>query len=132
LNWNISGTIIGPTGGGGSAANQLNSPLDLAFDSANSLYITDRINNRVQKFLNGTSSGITVAGWANGTYGLSPTQLYYPKALVIDSNDNIFIADVYNHRVQMWNKSSSYGTTVAGNGKQINKIYHKLTKILLY
>jgi len=117
LCWNSTGTVIGPTGGGGAAANQLNYPLDLAFDSQNSLYITDSRNNRVQKFLNGSSSGMTVAGSANGTNGSSPTQFYNPKGIAIDTNDNIFIADYYNNRVQMWNESSSYGTTVAGNGK---------------
>ncbi len=106
------------TGVAGNAANQLNSPLGLAFDSSNSLYITDRLNNRVQNFLTSNSSGITVAGWANGTSGLTPSQLYYPKGIAIDANDNIFIADVYNQRVQMWNNSASAGVTVAGNGER--------------
>jgi sugar lactone lactonase YvrE len=123
--WNSTGTIVGPTGGLGNGSNQLNSPLGLAFDSNNSLYITDKLNYRVQKFINGSSFGITVAGWANGTNGSSPSQFYYPKSIVIDSNNNMYITDVYNNRVQQWNQSASSGVTVAGNGKHINKLVAK-------
>jgi sugar lactone lactonase YvrE len=42
--------IVACTGGSGIGANQLNSPVDLAFDSNGSIYVSDHANNRIQKF----------------------------------------------------------------------------------
>jgi sugar lactone lactonase YvrE len=38
------------TGTAGTASTQLNGPQSLTFDSHGSLYVSDRSNNRVQKF----------------------------------------------------------------------------------
>ena len=43
--------IIGCTGVGGSASNQLSSPNSMAFDSYGNIFVVDSLNNRVQKFL---------------------------------------------------------------------------------
>ena len=44
------GTVIVGGNGRGSAPNQLVSPRALCFDSEHNLYVTDRLNNRVQRF----------------------------------------------------------------------------------
>ncbi|CAF4136506.1 unnamed protein product, partial [Rotaria sp. Silwood2] len=36
--------------------------------------------------------------------------------VIIDSNDNIYVTDTFNYRVQLWTSGSSSGTTVAGTG----------------
>ena len=43
--------IIGCTGTNGLAANQLNNPAGLSFDSHGNLFVSDYSNNRVQKFM---------------------------------------------------------------------------------
>ena len=43
--------VAGCTGTSGAAANQLTNPFGLAFDSYGNLYVTDSVNNRIQKFL---------------------------------------------------------------------------------
>ncbi len=43
--------VVGCTGNVGVANNQFNTPRDLKFDSQGNLYVTDELNNRVQKFM---------------------------------------------------------------------------------
>src|SRR4051812_10948433 len=83
--WNSTGTIIAGTGTSGLGANQLFNPYGLALDSQTSLYVVDRGNDRVQKYLSGTLSGSTVAGQASGTSGTGSTVLKQLGYLVVDS-----------------------------------------------
>ena len=48
--------IVGCTSVNGSAADQLNVPCSLSFDSYGNLFVTDKINARIQKFLLATNS----------------------------------------------------------------------------
>ena len=115
LRWNSTGTTVaGISGSPGSANNQLNGPSDLFLDYANNLYITDRYNHRIQKYLFGSSIGQRVAG--NVTGGSSSDKLSAPSRVLVDSNENLYIADVHNHRIQFWLKGANFGTTIAGTG----------------
>ena len=85
-------------------------------DYANNLYIADRYNHRIQKYLFGSSIGQTVAG--NVTSGSSSDKLSYPSRVLIDSNENLYIADTSNNRIQFWRKGANSGTTIVGTGKK--------------
>jgi trimeric autotransporter adhesin len=112
---------IGYSGDGGLAtAAELNHPTGVAVDSKGNLYIADTKNLRIRKV---TTAGIinTVAG--KGTSGYSgdggPATLALlaaPSKVTVDSAGNLYIADLYNHRIR---KVTAEGTisTVAGNGK---------------
>lgn len=118
----IAGTgTAGFSGDGGSAtAANLNRPLGLAVDATDSIYFADNANNRVRKI---DSSGVisTVAG--NGSAGnyyadggnAVQANLYSPTAVTVDTNGNLYIAVVSNHRVH---KVNTFGviSTLAGNG----------------
>ena len=113
--WNTTADTVAGTGTAGIAANQFKSPYDIVIDSNKSLYIVDKDNHRVQKWLQGASSGTTIAG----VTGISNTTLNYlsiPRALTIDPNNNVYIADTNNHRVVLWNVSSTSGVLIAGTG----------------
>jgi len=115
LRWNSTGiTVAGISGIPGSADNQLNVPYDIFLDYANNLYIADRGNHRIQKYLFGSSIGQRVAG--NVTGGSSSDKLSAPSRVLVDSNENLYIADVHNHRIQFWLKGANFGTTIAGTG----------------
>ena len=117
LRWNSSGiTIAGISGSPGPANNQLNTPYDIFLDYANNLYIADGENNRIQKYLFGSSIGQRVAG--NVTGGSSSDKLCFPQRVLIDSNENLYITDACNHRIQFWRKGADSGTTIAGTGKK--------------
>ncbi|CAF4687877.1 unnamed protein product, partial [Didymodactylos carnosus] len=65
-------------------------------------------------------TGITVAGQADGTYGDGSNQLHYPNSVFLDFNEDMYIVDQNNHRIQKWLKNAVSGTTVAGNGSDPN------------
>jgi len=96
----------------------LNSPTGLALDLSNPLHIGDYSANRVQKFLSGILNGSTVASQANGAKNRTPQTLSFPVGVFVDYNNNIYVADSGNVRIQLWSSGASSGTTIAGNGKR--------------
>ncbi|CAF4724004.1 unnamed protein product, partial [Rotaria sp. Silwood1] len=117
LQWNSTGiTIIGTTGYSGNTTSQLFLPWGLAFDWSNALYITDQKNNRVQKFLMGTSTGTTVSGHGNGTGSSTLNGLLGPLGIIVDENSNIYVSDNGNSRVMFWPSSVLSPSLFAGNG----------------
>ena len=114
-----TGTLIAgsPLGNQGSDSQSLNYPYGLALDEPQSfLYVADRSNNRIQRFLLGGSGiGVTVAG-GNGP-GVGPNQLNGPTEIYLSKlNGSLYIADSYNNRVQRCSMSNSSScVTVAGS-----------------
>jgi hypothetical protein len=104
----------------GTAANQLSSPMGLALDSSNTLYIGDLNNSRVQKWPMGAWTGITVAGQASGASNSTANSLNQVGGIVIDSNDGVYVSDIFNCRIQYWPNGASSGTNVAGTGKNFD------------
>jgi uncharacterized protein (TIGR03437 family) len=103
-------------GGAGTAA-QLYVPIGVAVDASGNLYIADFTNNRVRKVSGGTIS--TVAG--NGLSGYSGDggaatagQLNGPSDVAVDSNGNLYIADLNNNAIR--EVVGGKITTVAGTG----------------
>jgi sugar lactone lactonase YvrE len=113
-----AGVTVAGGNGSGNEAFQLDAPTGIAIDSAGNIYVSDWGNNRVQEFLAGSTSqsnGLTVAG-GNGP-GYATFQLNAPEGLFIDKNNNLYIADADNNRIQMFPPGSTSGTggiTVAG------------------
>jgi hypothetical protein len=100
----------------GNINGSLDQPFDVAVDYLNTLYIADYNNNRVQKYqMDGSFT--TAAGLANSIAGNSSSQLNHSSRVITNSNDDLFIADAGNNRVQFWSNGASVGTTVAGFGK---------------
>ena len=103
LRWNSTGiTLAGIGGSRGVASNQLDTPSDIALDSSNALYIADFNNHRIQKWMVGSSNGITIAGSANGTSGITLADLRGPTGVLLDSSNNLYVSDSNNNRVLFW------------------------------
>lgn len=109
-------TVAGVTGSSTNAATDASYPYDIALDSSNTLYVAERGNNRVQKWLQGATSGSTVAGQANGASGSSLNYFNRAGGVVVDSSGNLYVSDSFNYRVQFWANGSSSGTIIAGTG----------------
>ncbi len=79
-------------------------PTDVAWDSSGNIYITDGyINSRVAKY---DSRGDWVKSW--GTKGTAPGQFNLPHAIAIDSNDNIYVGDRSNRRIQVFDTDGKF------------------------
>lgn len=110
----------GYSGDGGSASiAQLNGPSAIVFDKTGNMYIADSTNHRVRKVdVNGVIT--TIAG--TGTDGYSgdggpavTAQLRCPKALALDSNGDLFIADLLSYCIRKVDARGKI-STVAGTG----------------
>ncbi|CAF1165353.1 unnamed protein product [Adineta steineri] len=116
--WNFTATTVAGSAAGtsGTAASQLNEPYVLEFDSSNALYISDMNNNRIQKWIIGSSNGTTVAGLASGASGSTSNTLNSPVGLALDSANNMYVSDKGNNRVMFWQSGASSGSLIAGTG----------------
>ncbi|CAF3967119.1 unnamed protein product [Adineta steineri] len=115
LRWNTSAiTLLGTTGIRENTSYQLSSPYGLVFDLFGDLYIGDRNNNRVQKCNIRNLTCTTVAGEANAVSGTNMSDLNGPTYFYIDTNNNLYIADTLNQRIQLWNYGATYGKQIAG------------------
>jgi len=111
-----SGITVAGTGTSGNSASQLNNPAGIYLDDSENLYVSDRQNDRVQKWAPGATSGTTVAGQSDGTHGDGDDELYYPYGIFVDDNENVYVSDAGNNRVQKWAPGATSGATVAGDG----------------
>ena len=131
LRWNTTGiTVAGTTNVVGNASNQLYNPWGLALTYENTLYVADRYNNRVQKYLRGSLNGTTVAGQANSTTCSSYQCLSNPASIILDDNENLLISEESNHRVVLWKKDATIGELVAGTGTTFLFLMHKFIQYL--
>jgi sugar lactone lactonase YvrE len=117
-----NGITVAGGRGLGAEAYQLSYPDAVFVDVSGNLYVADYLNNRIQKFPPGsdsTTNGVTVAG-GNGL-GSNANQLNSPTGIFVDRNGNLYVADFYNNRVQMFpagSDSATNGITVAGGNGQ--------------
>jgi hypothetical protein len=93
-----------------------NSSYSLFVDINNTLYASFDLEHKVTKVsLNsGSISPIIAAG--NGTFGAGPYMLYAPNGIFVDIKFNLYVADCYNSRIQLFKPGQLNGTTVVGNG----------------
>jgi hypothetical protein len=92
-------TVAGFTLSGGSGYSEFNGPTSIRVDLNGVMYIMDRSNYRVVKWLPGQPLGFTVAAGASGST-LDKIGLSY--AICLDNQTNIYISDYTYHRVTMW------------------------------
>ncbi len=99
--WGITGTLPG----------QFREPHDIATDSAANVYVSDRTNNRIQKF---DSEGFFLSEW--GGMGSGDGQFVFPEGIATDSAGNVYVADRGNNRVQKFSSSGAFITKFGSNG----------------
>jgi hypothetical protein len=106
-------TVAGFTLGGGSGYSEFNGPTSIYVDSTGIMYIMDRSNYRVVKWLPGQPLGFTVAAGASGST-LDKIGLSY--GIYLDDQSNIYISDYTYNRVTMWlNGNTTTGFLVSSD-----------------
>ncbi len=90
------------------SASSLNSPANVALDPQGNLYVADTANNRVLEYNLPLSAGTVadhVFGQPNFTSnaanngGLNANGLNSPNGVALDARGNLYLVDVFNHRV---------------------------------
>jgi len=77
---------------------------DVAWDAAGNTYITDGyINSRIAKV---DKNGNWIKSW--GEPGDKPGQFDTPHSIAVDAQDNIYVADRGNHRIQVFDRDGKF------------------------
>ena len=109
------------SGDGGPALTAGFDAQSIALDSQGNIYIADQKNHRIRKIEVATGIISTVAGTGlRGFLGdggpADVARLNQPGGIAIDANNNLFIADLENHRIRKVDAQTNEITTVAGSG----------------
>ncbi|WP_375505531.1 scytonemin biosynthesis PEP-CTERM protein ScyF [uncultured Nostoc sp.] len=118
---NPDGEIIGSIGNSGNQLGQFQGPAGIAISpGSGNFVVTDQFNNRVQ-ILNSEAKPIKTFGEA----GSKPGQFNQPVDVEVDKFDNIYVMDLINSRVQVFDKDgnflSEYGKAAAGRPPQLGE-----------
>ena len=101
-------------GTNGAGDGQFIAPTDLAIDASANVYVSDSVNNRIQKF---NSAGAFLAKWGSG--GHAGGQFNEPWGVAVDAAGNdVYVAETANHRIQRFD---SAGTFERMWGKDVNQ-----------
>jgi len=102
-------------GGGGALFGELFSPVAVAVNSKDQLFVSDVYSNRITVF---NLEGLPLSAF--GGYGSMPTRFIKPFSMVCDQEDNIYVAEaslipgVSNRRVQKISPEGELILTIGG------------------
>lgn len=114
--------IVGYCGDGGPAVSAcLNTPYYVAIDRSGDLYIAEKYGHRVRRVSAATGVINTVAGTGEpgftGDGGLAErARLNNPTGLAFDAGGNLYVADMFNHRIRRIGRDGII-RTIAGTGE---------------
>lgn len=103
LVYSREGNLLFQIGDGvqGATPGRFGYPTDVVTDRAGNFYVAEYgENDRIQVF---SPEGTWLRQW--GGHGYEPGEFLRPRALAIDADDRLYVADSCNHRIQVFNTS---------------------------
>jgi DNA-binding beta-propeller fold protein YncE len=99
--------------GAGTPGSTFSRPTDVAWDRAGNVYVADGIGNtnRVAKF---DKEGHFIRQW--GSTGSGQSQFSGLKSLALDAQDNVYVADIGNKRIQVFDADGNFKREFANVG----------------
>jgi sugar lactone lactonase YvrE len=99
--------------GSGTPGSSFNRPTDVGWDKAGNIYIADGIGNtnRIAKF---DKDGRFIKHW--GSTGNGQGQFSGIEALVVDAQDNVYVADAGNKRIDVFDAEGNFKSTFGNVG----------------
>ena len=93
------------TPGAGTPGSTFSRPADVAWDAAGNIYVADGLgnNNRVAKF---DKDGRFIRQW--GSTGAGQGQFAGVKAIAIDAQGSVYVADAGNKRIQVFDADGNF------------------------
>ncbi len=115
------GELLRQIGGkNGTGTGEFGFVTDVVQDSQGYYYVSEYGEyDRIQKF---TREGQFVLEW--GGHGTEPGQFMRPQGMVIDDDDNIWVADSCNHRIQVFDTSGKLLKNWGTPGHEPGELYY--------
>jgi hypothetical protein len=102
----------GQVAGAGDPTDLFNRPTDVAWDSTGNIYVADGVGNqRVAKF---DKNGVFIKSW--GSRGSEPGQFGTARAIAVDAQNNVYVADPRNSRIQVFDSDGNVKRQITGVG----------------
>jgi DNA-binding beta-propeller fold protein YncE len=116
-NWRVQkfdadGEFITEWGSQGTGTDQFVLPFDVAVDSSGDVWVSDYSNHCVRKFHDsgGNVYGHVLTVGTPGTSGSGDGVFNLPWGLAVDDDDNLYVADNFNHRIQKFSSAGAFMT----------------------
>ncbi len=94
--------------GAGAQQDVFNRPTDVAWDAAGNIFVADGLGNqRVAKF---DKNGVFVKSW--GSRGNGQGQFAAARAIAVDGQGNVYVADPGNKRIQVFDNNGTYKSAI--------------------
>ena len=110
-------------GSSGSGDGQFNGSIALAIDSSGNVYVSDQLNNRIQKF---DAAGNFILEWGGLPTGSGDGEFSFTFDVAIDASDNVYVVDIFNQRIQKFDTSGNFllkwGSGGTGDGQFGNPV----------
>lgn len=91
--------------------------MDFYYDEAHQIYyISNERSHSITQWVIGDEEPRNIYAGIPGRPGNSSAQLEYPRGLQLDQYGNLYVADVSNHRIQMFCPNEVFAITIAGTG----------------
>ena len=98
---------------------KFNYPKGIAVDSNGNVYVGDQTNNKIRKIDVGRTVS-TFAGNGNRSYANGPannSSFNLPNGVAVDSNGNVYVADMGNNMIRKIDAAGTTVSTIAGSGQ---------------
>jgi hypothetical protein len=115
--------------GSGTPGSTFNRPTDVGWDKSGNIYIADGLGNtnRIAKF---DKNGNFVKQW--GSTGDGQGQFSGIEALVVDAQDNVYVADAGNKRIEVFDSEGNFKSTFGNVGTPLGMCITRGATQVLY